>query len=389
MPASTDPLDEDIRDPVTVQARVAIVQDLWPGRVTLASKELQLVWGAYFEHYTRSCETVFSEQYFRKIVIKHGDILQFIHLLEGTADRGKIRKLPQDKTKGSEVVRKIFSARRYQILDYDEPMDGLINLGARILTMSVVGQTASSQKLRSTCILPWNTGSLQSAVHSYFNQPPDIPLEAKDEFIGVGLTFYNIERVAGIKIIPTDNLLDHLLLVEEDRKLCVFHHASFLKRMLATQSPLFPDGLIHETLNTLAILLPEPDRSTKRWMLHFCRAHARITVDSELAKCGHFPIRHPSRRYEQLRFWRDRLIVLEEVVEDAMPPSSQLLSSLQKSNQQLSNSLLKAMNSKSDRWINSWFAIVAIAVTLFFGLVQSIEGAMQLYKAYHPEEESS
>ena len=146
---------------------------------------------------------------------------------------------------------------------------------------------------------------------------------------------------------------------------------------------------MQETLDTLAILLPEQDRSSKRWMLHFCRAHKEITVDSELAKCGHFPIEHPSRRYERLQFWRDRIMVLEEVVEDAMPPSSQMLSSLQKSNQQLSNSLLKAMNSKSDRWINSWFAIVAIGVTLFFGLVQSIEGAMQVYKAYHPEGDAS
>jgi hypothetical protein len=28
--------------------------------------------------------------------------------------------------------------------------------------------------------------------------------------------------------------------------------------------------------------------------------------------------------------------------------------------------------------------MVAIGLTLFFGLVQSIEGAVQVYKAYHP-----
>ena len=112
-------------------------------------------------------------------------------------------------------------------------------------------------------------------------------------------------------------------------------------------------------------------------------------MDSELAKCGHFPFEHPSRRYERFQFWRDRLMLLEETVEYAVPQSNKMLSSLQKSNQQLSNSILKAMESQKELLINSRLAVVAIAVTLFFGLVQSIEGAMQVYKAYHPEGNSS
>jgi predicted anti-sigma-YlaC factor YlaD len=48
--------------------------------------------------------------------------------------------------------------------------------------------------------------------------------------------------------------------------------------------------------------------------------------------------------------------------------------------------LLRALkdNKRGDRWLNSWVAMVAIGLTLFFGLVQSIEGAVQVYKAYHP-----
>jgi len=231
------PPDEDIRKPVTAQARVAIVQDLWPDRGTRSSKNLHLVWDAYFEHYTRECNAVLSGSSFKnwKIAIRHRELLQFIHLLEGTADRETIRKLRQDEMKRSELARKTL-ANRFRLPGNDAAMDDLIVLGVRILTMmTLAGSTLSSEKPRSACLLPWNTGSFQNAVHSYFKQPPEIVLKADDTIIGVGLTFYNIERVSGIKMVPTDNLLDHLLLVDEDKKMRVFHHASFLKRMIATQ----------------------------------------------------------------------------------------------------------------------------------------------------------
>ena len=40
---------------------------------------------------------------------------------------------------------------------------------------------------------------------------------------------WSIEMVGGIEIAFTDNLADHLLLVEEDSKVLIFHHVSFLE----------------------------------------------------------------------------------------------------------------------------------------------------------------
>jgi len=239
MAASTDPLNEDIQKPVTTQARVAIVQHLWPYRGTLPSKRLHLAWDAYFEFYTRECTAVLRGRLPKQYVINHRDVLRIIHLLEETDEKEENRNALCEKLKRSKIARMMTTMRSSTgpsyIVRVRETLDDLTVLSTRILTMTPVGQATSSQKLHPTCILPWNTGSLQNAVHGYFNQPPDIPLEAKDDIIGVSLTFFNIERVSGIKVIPTDNLLDHLLLVDEDRKLCVFHHASFVKQMLATQ----------------------------------------------------------------------------------------------------------------------------------------------------------
>jgi hypothetical protein len=70
------------------------------------------------------------------------------------------------------------------------------------------------------------------------------------------------------------------------------------------------------------------------------------------------------------------LVLLGEAVEEATPTSKALLKALKDSK-------------RGDHWLDPRIAIVAIGLTLFFGLVQSVEGAMQVYKAYHPDANSA
>lgn len=37
-----------------------------------------------------------------------------------------------------------------------------------------------------------------------------------------------------------------------------------------------------------------------------------------------------------------------------------------------------------ERWYTFWVAVVILGFTIFFGVVQTIEGAIQVHKAYHP-----
>lgn len=135
---------------------------------------------------------------------------------------------------------------------------------------------------------------------------------------------------------------------------------------------MFPDGFVAETLETLALLLPDTDRKTKRWLEDaFTPRLMQICMDRELLHCGHFKSGHQARHLGHYRFWRDRLEALRDAFEEATPPSRALMRVLMDRKQ-------------GDRWLNSWVALVAIGLTLFFGLVQSIEGAIQVYKAYHP-----
>lgn len=98
----------------------------------------------------------------------------------------------------------------------------------------------------------------------------------------------------------------------------------------------------------------------------------RAKLDSGMLTVGELKATHPCRRLQNMRFWRDRLGALKDAVDEGTPPTKALLKAL-------------SDHKQSDRWLSSWVAIIAIGLTLFFGLVQSIEGAIQVYKSYHPE----
>jgi hypothetical protein len=76
-----------------------------------------------------------------------------------------------------------------------------------------------------------------------------------------------------------------------------------------------------------------------------------------------------SRQIEQFRFWRDRLVILKEAFDDATPRT-------------LSQWWYDRRNGV--QWYTFWVAVLVLVLTILFGLVQCIEGGLQVYKAYHP-----
>ncbi|KAK3393697.1 hypothetical protein B0H63DRAFT_443918 [Podospora didyma] len=66
----------------------------------------------------------------------------------------------------------------------------------------------------------------------------------------------NLNVIGGLRVEFTDNLLDHLGMVdtEGETTVMIFHHASLL---MNTEHSLFPVGFVDETLQTLAMLFPQ------------------------------------------------------------------------------------------------------------------------------------
>lgn len=96
---------------------------------------------------------------------------------------------------------------------------------ARCLTLTNIGPLETEANPRRH--VSWQSGGLRTCLEAYFTGNS----EQNCGHVNLYRDFdaWNIEAVGGINIKFTDNLADHLLLVEEDTVLLVFHHASFLE----------------------------------------------------------------------------------------------------------------------------------------------------------------
>ncbi|KAI0140369.1 hypothetical protein BJ166DRAFT_473213 [Pestalotiopsis sp. NC0098] len=249
----------------------------------------------------------------------------------------------------------------------DEACESSIDLAARLLLMLKFGIVKHQAVPRGHLV--WTRGSLRDFVRNHFRISPNLGCEG----IRLPKTFnaWTVEMVAGIEIRFTDNLADHLLLVEDDSKLLIFHHASFLERQ---HESMFPDGLANETLRTLALLFPQSEFRTAnsrilgskpKWFRKVRQDHSDIVIDPRLILCGN--LKAEDRQIESFHFWRDRLVILKQAYDDATP-------------QTVSQWWHDRRNGV--QWYTFWVAIVVLAITTFLGVVQCVEGGLQAYNSF-------
>ena len=144
--------------------------------------------------------------------------------------------------------------------------------------------------------------------------------------------------------------------------------------MTASQISIFPEGLVDETLRTLAILFPQAQFSNqnssrgarRKWLRDIRTQHHDNTIlDSRLALCG--TPKSEDRQIERFHFWRDRLVILKQTYDDTTPKT-------------LRQWWLDRRNGV--QWYTFWVAILVLIITTFLSLVQAIEGGLQVYKAF-------
>ena len=102
-----------------------------------------------------------------------------------------------------------------------------VNLVVRLMLMMKVGNLTHEAVGRS---LDWKTGTLQSFVHHQF---PAAPRRSHERLkLERTFTVFNLHRIAHVEIKWTDNLAAHLQMINDDKIVVVFRHASFLKAQL-------------------------------------------------------------------------------------------------------------------------------------------------------------
>ncbi|KAM7210297.1 hypothetical protein V8F06_014316 [Rhypophila decipiens] len=244
----------------------------------------------------------------------------------------------------------------------DDSIEDAVDLCASLLVMTEIEkQVRNKDPLKSHGIsgrsaVFWENGSLQSKLASHF--APDVQLDADNKKLGRVFTARNLSQMSGIEIKWTTNLADHLRLVDHDRAVLIFQGASFLKFQNSLDSSPLPKALITETLDTLALLFPSSDKQTRDWLV-------QIVPEPDIATCG--ALLTSQRRIENFSIWHDRLVILKQAFDEAQPAS-------------LSQWWYDRRNRV--QWYTFWVAILVFIMTMVFGLVQSIEGGLQVYLSY-------
>jgi hypothetical protein len=116
------------------------------------------------------------------------------------------------------------------------------------------------------------------------------------------------------------------------------------------------------------LLLPEHDPSLKRWFVkqqNTVLKRGKLPLDPSARECGQLKVEE--RQMDGFFYWHDRLVILKQVFDEAEP-----------------SNIRQWWNDRRKRvqWYTFWVAALVLGLTVFFGVVQSIEGALQVYVAY-------
>ncbi|OQE21907.1 hypothetical protein PENSTE_c011G06797 [Penicillium steckii] len=200
------------------------------------------------------------------------------------------------------------------------------------------------------------------------------PTESNPRNIRLDSSFrlYDLAKIANFGVEWVDDIFQHLSFCEPNimsdkpqMKIQIFHHRRFLKFHYDRQSKVFPEGFIEETLQTLDLLLPYHHTKTRKWFQNEVKHYG---ID-DTACVRKRMMNANSRHLERFKFWGERLAFLKETYDLTEPDSVSRF----------------WLDTRSPiQWATFWVAVLVLVLTIFFGLVQSIEGALQVYKAYHP-----
>ncbi|KAK4455412.1 hypothetical protein QBC34DRAFT_489678 [Podospora aff. communis PSN243] len=344
---ATSELGDSLTKPhqLSETAQAEIARAFWNAKVEIRGRNSTL----YFNHYCAQCYHFNHRTEGRTGVKTHNDVILVAQdINQGLARTEIVKKRASDPADPEEI----------------QQWNHAVDLVARLMCMLDVGHPSlgGHSVHPEGEFIPWTDGSLAGLIASLPH------FQRSDSLDGSQLTFtaHKLDTVAGLHVVWTTNLAHHLLLRGEDEVL-IFNQVWFLKSLACSKSPcLFPEGLVEETLRTLALLFgSQPSNKIRRWYNRLLRLqYGEISSDGMTDDCI-FECGPVYRDIGEYRYWQKRLDVLEKRYRDR--PSV---------------SLKQLWNDRRDG-IQWYFLWVSLGLTVFFGFVQSVEGALQVYKAFN------
>ena len=200
--------------PIDCITKRRIASELWNFDITDSSNlEKNRAFDQYFRYYTEQSDLALYDRGRHTSARTHRDIVGICGDIQQGISRVDVKCRLSSRVSSTQLG-----------VD-DAVLDASIDLAARLLLMLEIGSVKYGFSGHKT--LRWHDGSLQSFVANHFDPPRALSLEhVKLEKIFIAR---NLKRIARISIVWTDNLADHLRMLEHDTQVAIFHHASFLQ----------------------------------------------------------------------------------------------------------------------------------------------------------------
>jgi hypothetical protein len=116
---------------------------------------------------------------------------------------------------------------------------------------------------------------------------------------------------------------------------------------------------IEETLDTIALLLPQDNATSNHW---FEQRRKDLGLDPAARTNGH--LNASSRQIHKFKHWGDRLSILKKAFDDSEPKSV---------------SQWWYDDRKRVQWYTFWIAVLVLLLTIVFGLIQSVSSVVQAW----------
>lgn len=220
--AAQDSFDRSLQDSlIRVGTMCDIANRLWGSNIgpsDLSKGQLDL--DAYFAYYTEQCNSALYDRGRHTLARTHQDIVEIAHHITNSESRDSIKHFLNSKLTAPHPFGE------------EDLVENTIDLVASLLVMMQFRSLRFG--ISRWKRLTWTKGPLREFLRNYFNTPPVLKERVKLEQI---FNARNLERIAGIRIVWTDNLTDHLRITDEEKTVAVFHHVSFLENQQKYVAP--------------------------------------------------------------------------------------------------------------------------------------------------------
>lgn len=210
--------------PVPESGKIDIIRGIWHEEFCATCSSDLKCWDTILDFYGAECKKAISYSRGECTTVRtHRDVIAIADMLRKGHPKQEITNalLALDTQGRSEEAK-------------SRMVEGSLRLVARLVSMVDVGQLPHS--VQGWAPITWSDAdlNLQTVLEEFFHGNTSAATGIK---FNEGFTARNFQRFAGLRIRWTNNLANHLRLMDNDTTLCIFHHVCFLKHQTGFDPP--------------------------------------------------------------------------------------------------------------------------------------------------------